>query len=178
MSNQITKFMEDSCQDKGEARQRILTSSAKNVTEFDSKLRTLAGHMASIMHGHKGIGLAAPQIGVGLRLCIIEIPGTGTTHYICNPEIVHLSKKNQLGQEGCLSLPGVFLPTRRPKYLRFMYQDLEGKHYEQPCEGLFARAVCHELDHLDGKLFIHRLSEKRCREIVCRIGDLKERGKW
>ncbi|MBR6872134.1 MAG: peptide deformylase [Ruminococcus sp.] len=131
----------------------------KPVIKFDARLHTLLDDMAETLAKANGVGLAAPQVGILRRLVIIDTyDGTGV-HELVNPEILWKSDETQRVQEGCLSCPGEWGYTVRPKKVRFRAQDRNGTWYEQEAEDLFAQAVCHELDHLDGVLFLEKVVE-------------------
>lgn len=131
----------------------------KPVIKFDEKLHTLLDDMAETLAKAEGVGLAAPQVGILRRLCIIDLYDGEGIHELINPEIIWRSDETQRVQEGCLSCPNEWGYTIRPMKVRFKAQDRHGKWYEQDAEGLFAQAVCHELDHLDGILFLEKVVE-------------------
>ena len=181
-----------------------LRQAARAVTTFDAELVELADDMIATMYASNGVGLAAPQIGVPLRLFVAvetreqdhatEAEGVGVDepqhageefgdrerrdpsheptadekreawgvvadHAIVNPEIVSFAGE-QFGQEGCLSIPGLYVENmRRAKRIRIRYQDVHGEHHERAAEGYFARILQHETDHLDGILFFDRLPD-------------------
>ena len=119
--------------------------------KFDLRLAILLKDMADTMYRAEGVGLAAPQVGVLRRVCVIDI---GEELYeMVNPVIVE-SDGSQCGREGCLSLPGRQGVVTRPNRVRVQYQDRKGTARELVAEGFLARAVCHELDHLDGRVYI------------------------
>ena len=131
----------------------------KPVIKFDEKLHTLLDDMAETLAKAEGVGLAAPQVGILRRLCIIDLYDGEGIHELINPEIIWRSDETQRVQEGCLSCPNEWGYTIRPMKVRFKAQDRNGKWYEQEAEELFAQAVCHELDHLDGILFLEKVVE-------------------
>lgn len=133
-----------------------LETKAKKVTVFDDDLRTLVYEMLAVMRHAHGVGLAAPQIGVSKAVFVLERKHTGGPTFFVNPEIVERSKEIQRGAEGCLSANGFFYPTPRPKRVVVRFQGLAGGFTEWRAEGLAARAVCHECDHLKGQLFFTR----------------------
>lgn len=135
----------------------ILRKVCRPVTDFDSKLWQKLDDMADTMHNADGVGLAGPQISFLRRVVVIDI-GDGVIELI-NPEITYRSKKTQYVQEGCLSVPNKWGMTTRPLNVKFKAQDRTGKWYEMEAEELLAQAVCHEVDHLDGKLFIDIVEE-------------------
>ena len=128
-------------------------------------LRQLVDDMFETMYDEPGIGLAAPQVGVSQRLVVIaSVAEDEEGEQMCaplvlvNPEILTFSNDEVPYEEGCLSVPGITEIIERPRVIRFAYDDLDGKHTERDAEGLLARVVQHELDHLDGVLFVDRLS--------------------
>ncbi|MBR4554604.1 MAG: peptide deformylase [Ruminococcus sp.] len=140
-------------------RDETLHKVCKPVVKFDAKLHMLLDDMAETLVKAEGVGLAAPQVGVLRRLVIIDVyDGSGVKELI-NPEIIWRSDETQKVQEGCLSCPGEWGYTIRPKKVRFKAQDRNGNWYESEAEDLFAQAVCHELDHLDGILFLEKVVE-------------------
>ena len=129
----------------------ILRKHSRKVTKFDHRLGVLLDDMADTMYEADGVGLAAPQVGVLKRVVVIDV-GDGLVELV-NPEII-ASEGEQGGSEGCLSVPGKRGYVVRPERVTVKAQDRKGKPFELKAEGLFARAICHELDHLDGKLYI------------------------
>lgn len=126
-----------------------LRKQSRVVTNFDKRLHSLLDDLAETLEQVGGAGLAAPQIGVLRRVCIINIDGLIE---LCNPHIV-VADGEQEGAEGCLSLPGKTGLVKRPNHVTVEAQDRNGKHITLEGEGFLARAFCHELDHLDGKLY-------------------------
>ena len=125
------------------------------VTEFNQKLWDLLDDMAETMYQAEGVGLAGPQVGMLRRVFVIDV-GEGILEFI-NPEILETSG-TQNGAEGCLSFPGEYGMVERPNFVRVKAQDRNGNWFEMEGEELFARAVCHENDHLDGIVFKDRMS--------------------
>lgn len=128
----------------------ILRKKCKEVKKFDEKLHTLLDDMAETMETYNGVGLAAPQVGILRRVVVIDI-GEGLYELI-NPVIVD-SSGEQTGSEGCLSVPGKAGDVTRPNYVKVKAFDRNGKEYFVEGEELMARALCHELDHLEGILY-------------------------
>lgn len=128
----------------------ILSKVCRPVEKFDEKLAVLLDDMAETLKKADGCGLAAPQVGVLRRVCIVDV-GEGVIELI-NPQIVGQSGVQE-GMEGCLSCPGDWGITRRPKKVKVTAQDRNGKEFTIRGEDLLARALCHEIDHLDGILF-------------------------
>ena len=129
-----------------------LRKKSRPVTDFNERLWTLLDDMYETMKDG-GVGIAAPQVGV-LRRAVVIVVGEGK-HELVNPVIVEQSG-DQCGGEGCLSIPGQYGLVHRPAQLRLKAQDRYGKPFELEAEGYFAVAVCHEVDHLDGILFIDK----------------------
>lgn len=133
----------------------ILTKVCRPVEKFNERLWTVLDDMAETMHNADGVGLAAPQVGLLRRIVVIDV-GDGVVELI-NPEIVR-SSGVQEGTEGCLSFPGEWGEVTRPKYVTVRAQDRTGKTFELEGEDLMARAVFHEVDHLNGVCFPQRAS--------------------
>lgn len=132
----------------------ILYKKCKAVVKFDEKLHILLDDMYETMQSCDGVGLAAPQVGILKRAVVIDV-GDGKIELI-NPEIVEESGE-QTGSEGCLSVPGVFGEVTRPNVVTVKAQDRDGKWFKITGKELLARAFCHEIEHLDGKLFLDRV---------------------
>ncbi len=118
------------------------------------EIRTLASEMLSTMKAADGVGLAAPQVGRSLRLFIGEV--NGKTHVFINPEIISRSENTILFEEGCLSLPGQFVPVERSEQVTVTYDDIHGKRQKLDATGFLAILIQHETDHLDGILMTDR----------------------
>jgi peptide deformylase len=128
------------------------------IETFDDKLQTLIDDMFETMYHAKGIGLAAPQIGINLQLTVVDVIGDKTQQYVLvNPEIFHAEGKMQC-QEGCLSVPGAYDSVMRSEVVSVRAQDQTGKTFERTADGLLGHAFQHEIDHLNGKLFVDLLS--------------------
>lgn len=132
----------------------ILTKVCKEVKVFDNKLAILLDDMYETMQKNNGVGLAAPQVGILKRAVVVDV-GDGRIELI-NPIVIKQSGK-QTGSEGCLSVPGVFGEVERPKKVTVKAQDRNGNTFEVKGEDLLARAFCHEIDHLEGKLFLDKV---------------------
>jgi peptide deformylase len=158
----------------------ILETPTKTVEKFDAELEALVNDMFESMYAAQGVGLAAPQIGIGRRLAVIDVTNGKNPEgrIICaNPEIIH-AEGEQREEEGCLSVPGFRGHVARPQYVTVRAQDAAGKEFEMRGEGLLARAFCHEIDHLDGILFINHLSMLKRDMIKRKIRKLKKAGEW
>lgn len=128
----------------------VLRKVCRPVEKFDQKLNDLIQDLADTMYQANGVGLAAPQVGILKRVAVVDV-GDGLFEFI-NPRIVESSGK-QIGTEGCLSCPGVWGTVKRPNVVTVEAYDRNGERFLLTANELFARAICHELDHLDGKLF-------------------------
>lgn len=142
----------------------ILNKKCKEVVEFDSRLHELLDDMAETMYKSDGVGLAAPQVGIIRRLAVVDT-GEGLIELI-NPRIIE-TEGEQTDIEGCLSVDGVIGEVTRPYYVKVVAQDRNGIERELEAEGFMARAFCHEIDHLDGNLFVDKIIEgtKRYQEV-------------
>ena len=158
----------------------VLERAAVSVTKFDDELRQLCADMFISMYAASGVGLAAPQIGLGMRLAVIDTSigkNPEAKMVIANPEIIH-TEGEQREEEGCLSLPGHRGNVVRPLFVTINAQDAYGKKFEMRGENLLARAFCHEIDHLHGILFITHLSMLKRDLIKRRIRKLRKAGDW
>lgn len=158
----------------------VLETPTKPVEKFDEELQKLTDDMFESMYAAQGVGLAAPQIGVGLRVAVIDVSNgkNPEARIVCaNPEITH-AEGEQREEEGCLSLPGFRGHVARPQYVTIRAQDVTGKEFEMRGEGLLARAFCHEIDHLHGTLFIAHLGLLKRDMIKRKIRKLRKDGKW
>jgi peptide deformylase len=158
----------------------VLEKPAAPVTEFDDELKTLVADMFESMYEAKGVGLAAPQIGISKRLAVIDVSFKENPReklVLANPEIIHTEgKQNQ--SEGCLSIPDFRENVTRANKVTIRAQDVNGKWYEKTGEVLLARAFLHETDHLNGKLYISHLSALKRDLIKRKIRKLVKAGEW
>jgi peptide deformylase len=158
----------------------VLETPAQTVTEFDDQLKRLIDDMFESMYAAHGVGLAAPQIGIGKRIAVIDVTfkeDPNAKLVLVNPEIIHKTGK-QRGQEGCLSLPEFREDVSRANVVTIKAQDVEGKWFEHTGEELLARAFLHETEHLHGKLYISHISALK-RDIMKRkIKKLVRAGEW
>jgi peptide deformylase len=148
----------------------LLKTKAKPVTAVDAEVRQLMDDMLETMYAAPGIGLAAPQVGVGQRVIVVDVAPDGEPPQplrLANPELVWLSDEEVTAEEGCLSVPEYFGDVSRPAKVRIRYRDYEDKQVEIEPEGLLATCLQHEMDHLDGVLFIDHLSSLK-RNIILR----------
>jgi len=135
--------------------EEVLTKRCKEVTEMTPRTKELIEDMLETMYEANGVGLAAPQVGILKRIVVIDV--TGEDPYILiNPRIVETSGE-QTGQEGCLSVPGKSGQVTRPNYVKAVALDVNMKQFELEGTELLARAICHELDHLDGHLYVEKV---------------------
>ena len=137
----------------------ILRKVCRPVTDFNERLHTILEDMAETMHKADGVGLAGPQVSFLRRVCVIDVGDEHGLIELINPEIVYKSVETQYCQEGCLSVPDRYGMTTRPMKVKVRAQDRNGEFFEVEGEGLLAQAMCHEIDHLDGKLFTDIVEE-------------------
>jgi len=124
----------------------------------DARLQNLLDDMVMTMEQMKGLGLAGIQVGVALRVMIVLDPSTGEPRKVINPTVVSVSKEIERKEEGCLSFPGLFLDIKRPRRVEISYFDENGDVVSLKADDQLARAIYHEIDHLDGKTYLDRLS--------------------
>jgi len=158
----------------------VLETPTKLVEVFDEEFRNLVADMFESMYAASGVGLAAPQIGISRRVTVIDVTSgkNPEAKLVCvNPQIIH-AEGEQREEEGCLSLPGFRGYVPRPSYVTIRAQDATGKEFEMRGEGLLARAFCHEIDHLNGVLFINHLSMLKRDMIKRKIRKMKKAGDW
>jgi peptide deformylase len=158
----------------------VLAKRGAEVTEFDAALKKLAEEMFESMYAAQGIGLAAPQIGISKRLTVIDLSFNKKPEdriVLVNPEIIEREGR-QHEEEGCLSLPEIREKVTRAAKVKVRAQDVKGEWFEIEGEELLARAFQHEIDHLDGVLFIDRLSRLKRDLIVRKIKKLIKAGEW
>lgn len=162
----------------------VLREKAEPVSEVDGVIRALIKDMILTMHEENGIGLAAEQIGKHIALCVVDVPAeedadkSGKPLHdevamplaLINPEIVEASSSMSTMEEGCLSFPGIYVAVKRPDAVRVAYLDQDGKPSELNAGGLLARAIQHEMDHLNGVLLVDHMSQVK--KIAC-AGKLK-----
>jgi peptide deformylase len=158
----------------------VLETPAETITEFNAELKKLVEDMFESMYAAHGVGLAAPQIGIGKRIAVIDISfkeDANAKLVLINPEIIH-TEGRQRGSEGCLSLPEFREDVTRANKVTVRAQDLEGKGFETTGEELLARALLHETEHLEGRLYISHVSALK-RDIMKRkIKKLMRAGQW
>ncbi len=138
--------------------EKSLLEVSKPVEEINDYIRELISEMFKTMYEENGIGLAGPQVGVNLRLAVIGLDGK--EYVVINPQILETSQELHVMEEGCLSMPGVYAPATRPKRVKVQYMDLDGRRRTIDADGMLAKVFQHEIDHLDGMLYIHRADEE------------------
>ena len=171
----------------------ILHQDGKVVSSFGAELTELANQMLKAMDQAEGIGLAAQQIGQAIRFCVIDVPEHPEYPMTCildgkplspsllmpmslaNPEVLPLLSNEYYYEEGCLSFPEIRGEVARPERISVKYQDLDGNAHQLECDGLLARCIQHEVDHLNGVLFIDRMEKKTFAEIKKEVKELKQR---
>lgn len=157
-----------------------LKTVSKPVDHFNGELEKIVRNMIETMYAAPGIGLAAAQIGINIRLATMDLSvGEDEDQLItiCNPEIVH-AEGEEKSEEGCLSIPDFTDTIVRPRKLVVRGQDIHGEELQFEAEGLLARCVCHEVDHLNGVLFIDHLSPLKRSLIRSKIKKLAKAGDW
>ena len=143
---------------------------ARPVEEVTDEIRALAADMAQTMYAAPGVGLAAPQVGRSLRLIVIDVSEKKDTLLtLVNPRITAHSDEEVLGEEGCLSLPGMYEDVRRFAEVEVAYTDLEGRPQTLQAQGLLAVCLQHEIDHLDGVVFIDHVSRLKKMRVCAKL---------
>jgi peptide deformylase len=158
----------------------VLREPTKPVGDIDTALQKLIDDMVDTMYAAPGVGLAANQVGISKRLAVIDLTvgkKPGNLHIFINPEIMEL--EGQITEEeGCLSIPDFVEVVTRPERVKVRYTDRNGQQREIRGEGLMARALCHEIDHLNGNLFIDHLRGFKKERIMKKIQKLAKSGMW
>ncbi len=158
----------------------VLARRGEQITVFDAALKQLVVEMFESMYEAQGIGLAAPQIAISKRLTVIDVSFRKNPQdklVLINPEVIAAEGK-QVEEEGCLSLPEIREKVQRAATVKVQAQDVDGKWFEVEGEELLARALQHEIDHLDGVLFIDRLSRLKRELVLRKIRKLQKNGEW
>lgn len=154
----------------------ILRRGGKAVTAFDADLRALAAKMFEAMYEEGGVGLAAPQVGIEVKLLVLNPSGdkkdTAGELVLCNPKITK-KKGREFGEEGCLSFPGIHAEVERWVDIAITYQDLDGVEQTLTANGWLARIIQHEMDHLDGVFFVDRLTASDKLRVKPRLQELE-----
>jgi peptide deformylase len=161
--------------------EQVLEKQAEAVTDFDTpELNKLIEDMFESMYAAKGVGLAAPQIGIPKRIAVIDLSVAEDPQQkivLINPEVIR-KEEFQTGEEGCLSLPGFREQVTRPKSVTVRAQNIKGEWFEMNGEELLARAFCHEIDHLNGRLYISHVSALKRDLIRRKVRKLAKAGEW
>ena len=156
----------------------ILKQETEPVTEFDHELAEIAENMIDTMYDGCGIGLSAPQVGLLKKIIVVD-PSFGEDENslfgMINPEITETENECEL-EEGCLSIPGVFEFVTRPEKITVKYQDVEGNKHVLEADGMLSRVIQHEIDHLEGILFIDRLSTVKRNLLAKTLREIEEEG--
>jgi len=158
----------------------VLEKPAEAVTAFDDELKKLVEDMFESMYEARGVGLAAPQVGISKRLAVIDVTfkeDPNAKLVLVNPEIIHTEGKHTQ-PEGCLSIPEFREPVTRARKVTVRAQDIHGKWYEKTGDDLLARALLHETDHLNGKLYISHISALKRDLMKRKIRKLIKAGEW
>lgn len=160
----------------------VLLTAGKPVAEeeFNKDLSGVIDSMFETMHNAGGVGLAAPQVGISKRYFVMDVPGKDETRQkaaFINPEIVHIEGE-QVGEEGCLSFPGLYQIVKREMRVVIRAEDIKGEKFEMDLKDLAARCVLHETDHCDGIVFIDRVSALKRELAKSKIKRLQKTGKW
>jgi len=158
----------------------ILEKSTKPITKFDAELAELAEDMFASMYAAQGVGLAAPQIGKNIRIAVVDVTAGKNPEakiVLINPEIIHAEGEKR-EEEGCLSIPGFRGYVVRPLFVTVRAHTVTGESFEIRGEDLLARAFCHEIDHLNGVLFIQHLSMLKRDLIRRKIKKMRKQGEW
>ena len=158
----------------------ILEKPGAPVKKFNAELEELAEDMFASMYAAQGVGLAAPQIGLSLRLAVVDVTGGKNPEakiVLANPEVIHAEGEVR-EEEGCLSIPGFRGYVMRPQFVTIKAQNANGESFEIRGENLLARAFCHEIDHLNGILFLQHLSMLKRDLIRRKIKKLRKQGEW
>ena len=157
----------------------VLKQKAEKVAKVDDKIRSFLDDMLETMYDAAGVGLAAPQVGVSKRIVVIDVahPDEGEERnpiYLVNPEIIWHSDEESCQYEGCLSVPDQSAEVSRYKQVRVQYLDYNGKEAEIMAEGLLAIALQHEIDHLDGILYIDRISRLKRQMLLKKLQKMRQ----
>jgi peptide deformylase len=153
----------------------VLKSRATPVDRFDDSLRRQVSRMAGIMNDAIGVGLAAPQLGISQRLLVYRVGPDAPVTVLANPELEWASDEDELGEEGCLSIPGITVDVDRPVYVRVRALDEDGEVRLVEASGLEARVIQHEMDHLDGVLILERASREERKRALRELREAEQR---
>ncbi len=153
----------------------VLKSKARPVERFDEALRAEIAHMGALMHDGMGIGLAATQLGVLHRVLVYRVQQEAPIATLVNPVLDWKGSEQEIGEEGCLSLPGVHVDVERPVHVRVSAQDERGDPIVVEASGLEARVIQHEVDHLDGVLILDRTSREQRKQAIRTLREAQQR---
>jgi peptide deformylase len=173
----------------------VLRQSGRKIEKFDDQLASLSQEMIEVMRESDGIGLAAQQVGIAEQFCVMDVPEHPDYPILCvldgkalspsllmpmslaNPVVSPLPSDEYYYEEGCLSFPGINADVARPEKISVSYQDMDGIAHTLECDGLLARCIQHEVDHLNGVLFIDRMEKETYAEIKKEVQSLKKETK-
>ncbi len=158
----------------------VLTTPAEPVTKFDAELKKLADDMFETMYAAPGVGLAGTQVGLAKRLFVMDCSGgknPAERYFMANPQII-VQEGKQDGEEGCLSIPGIYSKVSRSMRVIARGHDLNGKEYEIDGTELTARALLHETDHCDGILYVNRVTPLKRELVLRKVRKLQRAGEW
>jgi peptide deformylase len=158
----------------------ILEKPCAPITKFDAELEELAEDMFASMYAAQGAGLAAPQIGKSIRISVVDVTAGKNPEakiVLINPEIIHAEGEKR-EEEGCLSIPGFRAYVVRPQFVTVKAQNAKGEWFEMKAEDYLARAFCHEIDHLNGILYLQHVSMLKRDLIKRKIKKMKKAGEW
>jgi peptide deformylase len=173
----------------------VLRQSGRKIEKFDDQLASLSQEMIEVMRESDGIGLAAQQVGIADQFCVMDVPEHPDYPILCvldgkalspsllmpmslaNPVVSPLPSDEYYYEEGCLSFPGINADVARPEKISVSYQDMDGVAHTLECDGLLARCIQHEVDHLNGVLFIDRMEKETYAEIKKEVQSLKKETK-
>ena len=155
----------------------ILEKRAEDVSDITDELKQLAKDMIYTMYAYNGVGLAAVQVGVSKRIVVVDVNQKDTkseAQVFINPEIFEYSEEKEPFKEGCLSFPEIEVEIIRPKSIKMRWKDLDGKSCEQNIDGLLARVLQHEVDHIDGVVFVKRMGRIKKTVLAPKLNKLKK----
>lgn len=157
----------------------VLRQKTEKITDFDNALGIFVDAMFETLDEEdSGVGLAAPQVGVSKSIFVVSIPEQNIRQEFINPQIIETSFETDFYEEGCLSIPGQYFKVKRPVRIKIQAQNVKGKPFTLDVDGFYARVIQHEADHLEGKLFIDRLSEEDRDLVINRYKIKKAKRKW
>ncbi|MCL2485120.1 MAG: peptide deformylase [Endomicrobia bacterium] len=156
----------------------VLRKNNVSVEKITDEIKKLAADMLETMYAAPGVGLAAPQVGASLRMCVIDVGGEKKSPVIMINPVITEGENKISGEEGCLSFPGIYETVKRFEKVEAEYMDLNGKKKKVKADGFFAKAIQHEIDHLDSKLFIDYLPDWKRKAVEKEIKRRKKAGEW